>query len=298
MSGIANEYNVIITKDDPAWIVSNTVCDVDKETSEVYSGQSFTQTETCTEELERIVTTTRTYDNGTVEKSTKKETAKNELNPIEQIILGTHYENSCKNILSFNPNLNTDGYYNLKLDNNSIVNVYCDMITNGGGYTAYWTEGYHLSINDFASLVESNWVQNSSQFYWHIDNQDGSNLAQVFTTFDNTHTHWFDNHTGGDGAGTVEDPNLNATWDVIIPSLNINMTRTGIVRAIPYLDVYEPYNSSSYGIHYKRTIRGEHYPWFNADGSMRTEGYLCSDASICEYNYGTISNKEHILLFK
>ena len=168
----------------------------------------FTQTETCTEELERIITTTRTYDNGTVEKSTEKETAKNELTPTEQTIVGTHYENSCKNILSFNSNLNIDGYYDLKLDNNSIVNVYCDMTTNGGGYTAYWTEGYHLSINDFASLVESNWVQNSSQFYWHIDNQDGSNLAQVFTTFDNTHTHWFDNHTGGDGAGTVDDPNL------------------------------------------------------------------------------------------
>lgn len=310
MSALAGDFLVIINKDHNNyeafteieevvdWAIVGTECISDKETSDVYNGKTYNQTTICSEISEKYTTSTRTFSDGRTEVNINKETRSNDISSENQIITGNHYENSCKNILSFDSSLNTDGLYNIKLSNDSILNVYCDMTTQGGGYTAYWTKDYHLSISDFYSLVESNWVQDSYQFYWHINNEDGSNLAQVLTNFNNSYSHWLVNHTGGDGGGTIEDPNLDALWKIKIPSLNVDIERAGIVRAIPYLDAYIPYNETSYGIHYKRTIRGEHYPWFNLDGTIRSEGYLCADETICDYNYGTLTNKEHTLLFR
>jgi hypothetical protein len=200
---------------------------------------------------------------------------------------------SCLDILE-NGYSNGDGVYTIKpID--TAFDIYCDMTTDGGGWNVIWRIEDSLSVEQYTELTESIWQQNETEFLWHILNSDGSTEADVRTKFNNTYAHWEANHTGGDGGSlsSVVTPDLEATWSIYIPSLSIDIQPTGIVRAVPFKGV--AYSETAYGLHYKRTSQGEHYPWFDADGTMTYEGYLCNNVSSCGYSYGNINGKTHII---
>ena len=200
---------------------------------------------------------------------------------------------SCLHILE-NGYSNGDGVYTIK-PVDTAFDIYCDMTTDGGGWNVIWRIEDSLSIEQYTELTESIWQQNETEFLWHILNSDGSTEADVRTKFNNTYAHWEANHTGGDGGSlsSVATPDLEATWSIYIPSLSIDIQPTGIVRAVPFKGV--AYSETAYGLHYKRTSQGEHYPWFDADGTMTDEGYLCNNVSSCGYSYGSIDGKTHII---
>lgn len=115
------------------WIdVGSPNCNVDKEASTVYYGQSFSQTESCTQDQERTVTTTKDYNNGYQETLVEQESNTLILTPTTNTITGTHLEKTCKDVKTFDASL-TDGYYTINPSTN--MNVYCDMTTSGGGWT-------------------------------------------------------------------------------------------------------------------------------------------------------------------
>ena len=200
---------------------------------------------------------------------------------------------SCQEIL-LNGYSKGDAVYSIK-PKNTAFEVFCDMTTDGGGWNVIWRTEGSLSITQYDELTESIWIQNGTEFLWHVINPDGSTEAEVHTKFNNTYEHWKANHTGGDGGtlSTAPTPDLEASWSVSVPSLGVNIQPTGIVRAVPFKDV--AYSENAYGLHYKRTSSGEHYPWFDVNGVMSSEGYLCNDATACGYDYGTISGKTHVI---
>ncbi len=85
----------------------------------VYHGVSFTQNKTCTQDQKRT-------KNGIEE-------TQSILKDIEENAIGTLYAASCSEELALGYNT-TDGIYDIKF-NDSIFSVYCDMTTDGGGWT-------------------------------------------------------------------------------------------------------------------------------------------------------------------
>ena len=61
-------------------------------------------------------------------------------------------------------------------------------------------------------------------------------------------------------------------------SYTISNATSEHVRSIPYRNntaaVGGTYSPSSYGLHYKRTGSGEHYPWRNSSDVNTSEGYF------------------------
>ena len=89
---------------------------------------------------------------------------------------------------------------------------------------------------------------------------------------------------------TAHNPkSLNAVWRISSPSAGLAYTATGIVRAImlntTYIYTTTGRNLSSAGLMYKRTGRGEHWPWWNGDGSAADppNTYFCQDGAVCGY---------------
>lgn len=116
------------------WTVMNIVdCVNDINPENVYYGIEKNQLTTCNQEEKRekitkIISNNVTINTVTEEEFRTVETLEN------QMIIGNHLESSCKDIQNFD-NTITTGTNNIRLSNNSVLNVYCDMNVDGGGWT-------------------------------------------------------------------------------------------------------------------------------------------------------------------
>ena len=114
-------------------------------TVEVYNGTSFTQNRSCSQNQTRVKTIYELWADG----SETLATTENESQVIpkveEQGALGQYLAKSCKEILNTQGNTGNKAY-TIELDNISRT-VYCDMVTDGGGWTIVadqnlYIEGY------------------------------------------------------------------------------------------------------------------------------------------------------------
>tara|TARA_Y100001960_G_scaffold204657_1_gene213772 strand:- start:9900 stop:10949 length:1050 start_codon:yes stop_codon:yes gene_type:complete len=138
-------------------------CSFDKETSDYYFGVPFEQTENCSQEQERTKTTTNTYKGGKEEVIVEKET-KTLNTTSKNNVLGSHLERSCLNILN-NGYSSGNGTYHIK-PNTESVETYCDMNTDGGGWTM-------VASNSVASSIIAKGTSRNSANY-RLDRSSGS----------------------------------------------------------------------------------------------------------------------------
>jgi hypothetical protein len=210
-SAFANNYVVLIDEktnsyevggftdnvETSEWGLKETNCSVDKTESEVYYGSTYLQTETCIEEYERTVTTTRTYTNGSSEIiSVGQEISQNTLPLTTKNITGTHLESSCKGILDNNYSVG-DGVYSI--NNSKLFSVYCDMTTNGGGWTMVtaqfeqdpvinWNEGIQSDYDPTLSTkkgfaLNTSEIPPHSQISMSQTNYDGMNTSNKYFNY-------------------------------------------------------------------------------------------------------------------
>ena len=194
---------------------------------------------------------------------------------------------SCKEIHSAFPNYGS-GMYTVDPDGAGGLDsfsVYCEMKRDGGGWLLLEDSKIsvpRITLEQFLAYVRSVWKKNKTEFSWEVRDTSENLVSRVKVRFDNSFEHWKNNHTG-------RLPDLNAYWSVEVPKYDIRWNDwhlTGIVRAEQYRVSSKEYpNSTDEGLHYKRTDRGEHFPWTYPDGTISINGstYLCQDKNICGY---------------
>lgn len=127
-------------------------CFIDLYEDDFYYGEQFTQVEDCEQVQERTVTTYRKYENGnkTIE-SVKKESQTIE-ESVETILVGTHLENNCKEIIDNGYSLGDREY---RISFNGGMDVTCDMTRSGGG----WTQLSNYDFNENPDNIPPNLVK-------------------------------------------------------------------------------------------------------------------------------------------
>ena len=151
------------------------------------------------------------------------------------------------------------------------------------------TDTMLLSRSQYHRMVQRIYQTDDSPFiYWSIWDKASSNLIGITRTqFTNgSFEKWRDHHTGNNPPSlTANGGTMAARWWVWgtsnLPSgtaYTIDNASSDHVRSIPYRGVtslYDGnYNSTSFGLHYKRLGNGEHYPWRNSADSNTSEGYF------------------------
>ena len=139
-------------------------CSFDLLEDDIYFGKTAIQTETCTQEQERIIITKNVYDSGETI-IVKEEKSTQELETISQRqITGTHIEKSCNKILMNNYSIGDDVYRIT-----SGIDVYCDMTTDGGGWTLVFNHdilvgGVFTNTNEAENINQSLPSLNTSKY--------------------------------------------------------------------------------------------------------------------------------------
>lgn len=207
----ASTFNVIIQSEDvmyevggytdrieySEWIsigIHSCVNQIDPDS--IYYDFDFTQTDDCIDTEERTVTKIRTYDNGNEETIFVKTETKNENITKSYADKGTHTEYSCKDILDNGFSVGTR-VYNLTGANPEPFETYCDMDTDGGGWT-YFQGGKIVSSttnDEFLNYYTnySDYINDTIFFFTQEDNRDTVN----FTEFKEVHygeTNRYSNH--------------------------------------------------------------------------------------------------------
>jgi hypothetical protein len=150
-------------------------------------------------------------------------------------------------------------------------------------------DDYHRLIRHlFDPTVDSG---TTPYFYWAIENSSTNTLIGITRTrFYNTdYAGWQSHHNFGDRPDTLAPyggdivPEWNVWGTSGLPSGSeyvITNDTSEHVRSIPYRNSSAGYSSpGSYGLHYKRTDTGEHYPWRNGNDVNTSEGYFFPSSS-------------------
>lgn len=156
------------------------------------------------------------------------------------------------------------------------------------------TDSMLISIDNYWKLVSRLYGNTtvSPYFYWTIWDQGNSNLIGITRThFTNgDFTTWRNHHTGDNppllspnGGAMVPHWDVWATTERNGTAYTITNDTSNHVRSVPYRGNYN--NGSAFGLHYKRTGSGEHYPWRNAADVNTAEGYFYPSSSYSFYGY-------------
>lgn len=133
--------------------IDEEICTVDNKENDFYYGIDFEQTENCVSQQARNVTKIEEYKNGFIKRTNSLENREFTSQNVN-LLVGTHLENSCYNILN---NGFSSGSKVYKISNG--LNVYCDQVSDGGG----WTLVFNHNISNGVVFIDKNEVLNSSQ---------------------------------------------------------------------------------------------------------------------------------------
>jgi hypothetical protein len=233
------------------WIEKNKSCEFDIETSEIYKNISFEQTKTCETTFEKTKTTKMVYDDGTPDQIllvTTTEKTETEISKTNEV--GTHLENSCKDIQTFDSDL-SDGSYELSLSGNPVV--YCDMTRNGGGWMRVTNYNWAENQNNIPSTLEKG---NSKTIFY--DNQ-------TFLLADG----WWVSPWGSQPANTMR-------WVEIDAQPITSWSETMIdFEGLGYRSLDEFYNVHNAGISDRSTVNGQYVDGFSFTyGNQGNRGHL------------------------
>lgn len=132
-----NNYDIVLSYnevlDDSGWINVGTTknCQFDIELEDVYYNHSFSQIETCEQDQQKTIESTKTYTDGTVDVDTKIYNQTISVSTTNDVV-GSLLLSSCKEILDNGHSIGTTTY---RIDSTTAFDTTCDMDTDGGGWT-------------------------------------------------------------------------------------------------------------------------------------------------------------------
>jgi hypothetical protein len=188
LSAYASDFNVIISKENNSyevakgyiivtettnWTTLSNICSETTPLENIYFGVSVNEDIVCQDYQERDKITKKVYNNGT-EKILSTETESQYVDTSRNTVtlVGTHKEDNCLNIQTFDNTL-PDGQYSVFIDN-SEIHVLCDMTTDGGG----WTKVARVNPKG-TRVVESN----SWQSIHNLSSASGSHALKYLAKF-------------------------------------------------------------------------------------------------------------------
>ena len=216
LPAFAAQYNVIISKEHnnyeerkatmiksettySEWnTISESNCIFDLDQSDFYYDKDFNQTKTCDENQTRTATTTNYYSDNSVDTVVKTESKIIKDIESSYVEKGTHVENTCKDILSFNSSLGDDSYY---IEHNGGMTVDCDMTTDGGGWTKIVTAN-KIDNGIYSELLFTDYDLTYSEVLF-VDN---GNIGDFAVPITNNYYDWTGYHPAWNAI------KLNDTW--------------------------------------------------------------------------------------
>ena len=164
------------------------------------------------------------------------------------------------------------------------------------------TSQYVMSQGNYLKFISESISRttNTPYIYWAVF--DSGTLWGITRTrwTGATYSTWGSNHDWD--TGEANPPSGTVNWDVWKTGSGTtgNTLATGtytvsndsnLVRAVLPQQSHNA-GSTAYGIHYKRTNSGEHYPWFNSSGNITSNGYFEPSGT---YNLGSDTRYVHYI---
>jgi hypothetical protein len=203
------------------WVNHNTHydCAYDIVEDDLYYSFTDTQNGTCKQDQTRVKTTEITYTNGSKETKTSNEYQTLNEN-VSNTITGTHLEKSCLDIQSFNNSLPTN-YYSVSGFDDDVYPVYCDMDTNGGGWTRFdysslrSSELFNITYTNYLGFAEDNFVNDKLVFGDYDQNLGNDAIVHIEYPFNYQEFYLKDYKIKSrNGVLEIRDNNLtNQRWD-------------------------------------------------------------------------------------
>lgn len=158
------------------------------------------------------------------------------------------------------------------------------------------TNAMTISVEEWHKLMNRlfNGTNQSPYIYWAVFDTSINTLAGITRTYftNGTFETWKNHHTGNNpsllspyGGSMVPHWDVWGTTYMNGGTYQISNATSEHVRSIPYGTTVSSYNTTSAGLHYKRTGSGEHYPWRNTSRVMTSEGYFYPSNSRSLYGW-------------